>query len=158
MKKTTSPKTSKVDSRGLSNPLGHRSPQPGSGDPGRANSGVQSLILGALLVAGLSLALACCGELDPRIEAELAVTATLTAQPTERPAPTSTSTAMPTATPIAAPRWPTSPSPPFNRTSMHCFWTCSASNEPLNHDSAVPHRTKGPSWTHPASWRPAENP
>jgi hypothetical protein len=139
MKKTTSPKTSKVDPRGLSNPLGHRSPQPGSGDPGRANSGVQSLILGALLVAGLSLALACCGTLDPQVEAKPAVTATLTAQATERPAPTSTSTA----TPIAAPRWPTSPSPPCNRTSIHCFWTRSGSNEPLNHDNGVLQRTKG---------------
>lgn len=99
MKKTTSPKTSKVAPRGLSNPLGHRSPQPGSGDPARANSGLQSLILGALLVAGLSLALACCGTLNPQIEAKPAVTATLTARPTERPTPTSRSTAISTATP-----------------------------------------------------------
>jgi hypothetical protein len=76
MKETTSPKTSKV------------APRPGSGDrgicapgtraPGRPGLGPQSLILGALLVAGLSLALACCGTLDPQIEAKPAVTATRT--------------------------------------------------------------------------------
>lgn len=98
-----------------------------------------SLILGALLVAGLSLALACCGTLKPQIEAGPATTATLTAQPTETPIPTSTSTAMP----IAAPGWSPSPSSPFNRTSMHCCWTRSGSSEPLNHDSAVLQRTKG---------------
>ena len=39
--------------------------------------GTTSLILGALLVAGLSLALACCGTLKPQIEAGPAATTTL---------------------------------------------------------------------------------
>ena len=120
--------------------------------------GTTSLILGALLVAGLSLALACCGTVNPQIEAKPAVTATLTAQPTERPARTSTSTAMPTATRIAAPRWS---SAPRRRVTGHL---CIASGHvPARVSRSITiarfySAPKGPSRTHPASWRPAENP
>jgi hypothetical protein len=72
-----------------------------------------SLILGALLIAGLSLALACCGTPTPDMEetVQAALVATFTAQPTERPLPTSTSTAAPGATPIATPTATPTPEP-----------------------------------------------
>lgn len=95
--------------------------------------GTTGLILGALLIAGFSLALACCGTPIPKLEktVQAGVVATLTAQPAERPLPSPTSTpiAASTATPTAEPQpgyaWPSEPE---------------GSIEPVNRHSGVLHR------------------
>jgi hypothetical protein len=106
--------------------------------------GRTSLVLGALLVAGLSLALACSGaptsDVDETVQA--AVVATLTAHLTGRPLPSPTPT--PTATPIDTPTaTPTATPTPEPRPGYAWPSEPEGSTEPVNHHSGVLHHAKG---------------
>jgi hypothetical protein len=123
--------------------------------------GTTSLILGAFLVAGFSLALACSGTLGLQIE--LTPKTTLTATPST---PTAAPTATPTATPAAQPR------PGFHPSQLPAAQSTTGRRSTRRLSTVVGHvparlsrsitiaefysAPEGPARTHPVSRRTAE--